>query len=30
MSIRDKLNKVSTKIDLFPELSLHDKLQKID
>lgn len=27
MSIRDKLNKVSTKIDLFPELSLRVKLQ---
>lgn len=27
MSIRDKLNKVSNKIDLFPELSLRDKLQ---
>ena len=27
MSIRDKLNKVSTKIDLFLELSLRDKLQ---
>ena len=27
MNIRDKLNKVSTKIDLFPELSLRDKLQ---
>ena len=25
MSIRDKLNKVSNKIDLFPELSFHDK-----
>ena len=27
MNIRDKLNKVSNKIDLFPELSLFDKLQ---
>ena len=27
MNIRDKLNKVSNKIDLFPELSLYDKLQ---
>ena len=27
MSIRNKLNKVSTKIDLFPELSLRDKFQ---
>ena len=27
MGIRDKLNKVSNKIDLFPELSLRDKLQ---
>ena len=27
MSIKDKLNKVSNKIDLFPELSLLDKLQ---
>ena len=25
MRIRDKLNKVSNKIDLFPELSLRDK-----
>ena len=27
MNVRDKLNKVSNKIDLFPELSLCDKLQ---
>ena len=27
MSIKDKLNKVSDKVDLFPELSLRDKLQ---
>ena len=27
MSIKDKLNKVSDKVDLFPELSLCDKLQ---
>ena len=27
MSIKDKLNKVSDKVDLFPELSLYDKLQ---
>ena len=27
MSIKDKLNKVSAKVDLFPELSLCDKLQ---
>ena len=27
MNIRDKLNKVSNKIDLFPELSLCDELQ---
>ena len=27
MNVRDKLNKLSNKIDLFPELSLCDKLQ---
>ena len=27
MSIKDKLNKVSDKVDLCPELSLCDKLQ---
>lgn len=27
MSIKDKLNRVSDKVDLFPELSLRDKLQ---
>lgn len=27
MSIKDKLNKISDKVDLFPELSLRDKLQ---
>ena len=27
MSIKDKLNKVSDKVDLFTELSLCDKLQ---
>ena len=27
MMIRDKINQVSTKEDLFPELSLRDKLQ---
>ena len=27
MSIKDKLDRVSDKVDLFPELSLRDKLQ---
>ena len=27
MSIKDKLNRLSDKVDLFPELSLQDKLQ---
>ena len=27
MMIRDKINQASTKEDLFPELSLRDKLQ---
>ena len=27
MSIKDKLNKVSDKVDLFPELSIRDKFQ---